>query len=149
MNKEMISQNGKKPKILGDKKFISINERGVTCIKKKYRYLKINIQNSNGILTSIVHTFTKNNTHSKKYLGLDQFSKSNKKKSIQTETTYDEKELFQNKNKIKYNKARKSEYLKSKNITKKTKWINNKINNSYKSNKSNKTIIDNKIKKTP
>ena len=101
MNKEMISQNGKKPKILGDKKFISINERGVTCIKKKYRYLKINIQNSNGILTSIVHTFTKNNTHSKKYLGLDQFSKSNKKKSIQTETTYDEKELFQNKNKIK------------------------------------------------
>jgi hypothetical protein len=34
MNKEMISQNGKKPKILGDKKFISINERGVTCIKK-------------------------------------------------------------------------------------------------------------------
>ena len=30
----MISQNDKKPKILGDKKLTSIKERGVTSIKK-------------------------------------------------------------------------------------------------------------------
>lgn len=133
----MISQNDKKPKILGDKKL------GFTTIQKRYNNLKINIQNSNGGLTSTAHQNTKNIIHSKKFFVFEQLSKRQKKKNILTETAYDEKKLFKNKNKFNSNKEEKSENSKSKNKTRIIKRIKTKINNS------NKKINDNKIKKTP
>ena len=139
----MISQNDKKPKILGDKKLTSIKERGVTSIKKNYKNLRINIQNSNCRLTTIPNTNSNKNTHSKNSLISEQFSKGKKNKTIHTETAYGEKKLSQNKNKFKYNKAKRTKNSKSKNKTQKSKEINIKINNS------NKNLNDNKIKRTP
>ena len=139
----MISQNDKKQKILGDKKLGFTNDRGFTTIHKRYKNLKINIQNSNGGLTSSAYMNTKNKNHSKKFFVFEQLSKSKKKKNILTETAYDEKKLFKNKNKFNSIKEGKSENSKSKNKTHIIKRIKTKINNS------NKKINDNIIKKTP
>ena len=137
MNKEIFSQNLKRAKILGNKKLTSINGIDVTCIKK------ISIQNYNGRLTTLAPSSTKNNSHLKKSFVLEQFNQSKKKKSILTETIYDEKKLFKNKNKFKNNKGGKTENSNLKYKTHKIKGINIKKNNS------NQKIKYNKIKITP